>query len=276
MRKGFMCILFMLAAAGLTFWNPVRVSAAAQAEFTDNKDGTVTMNYDNTYSVRVKLVVQKTGGKQYKYDIPKGKSELLIPLTQGNGTYKLMLCRNTSGSKYAVMQSKSVKLSLDDEKLAYLTSNYIISWEDTNAAIKKAQTLTKKSKTPAQKLDAIYKYVVRNYSYDYDKAKTLTSSTTEMAYIPDIEEIYDDETGICYDISVLMASMLRSVDIPAEVVTGYTPNATTYHAWNNVYYEKQSKWKVIDATYDMQMYQAKKKYTMFKSADDYSDVVYVY
>lgn len=276
MKKRFMFLLVLMVAATLAMWFPRQVSAASQAELKDNGDGTVTMVYDNTYTVRLKLVVQKDGGKQYKYDIPKGKVELFIPLTQGNGTYKLMLCRNTSGSKYSVMQTKSISLSLSDEKAAYLTSNYIISWEATNDAIKKAQSLTKKSKTQAQKLDAIYKYVVQNYSYDFDKAKQLTSTTTEMAYIPDIDEVYDDETGICYDISVLVAAMLRSVDIPTEVVTGYTPNATTYHAWNNVFYEKQSKWKVIDATYDMQMNKAKKKYSMFKDAKDYSDIVYVY
>ena len=71
-----------------------------------------------------------------------------------------------------------------------------------------------------------------------------------------------------------MASMLRSVGVPTKVVTGYTPNATVYHAWNNVYAD--SKWNVVDATYDAQMYRAKVKYSMYKSFNDYKDVVYTY
>lgn len=275
MKKRISGILFFLAVCLFSLTVPTK-AWAADAVFTDNGDGTVKVSYDNSYKEKVKLVVQKEGGKQYKYDVPKGKSELTLPLTQGNGTYKLILCRNTTGSKYSIMQTKSVELKLDEEREAYLTSHYVISWEDTNDAIKKAQSLTKKSKTPKAKLQAIYKYIVANYSYDYDKAKDIDSLSDDMAYVPDIDEIFDAETGICYDISVLMASMLRSVEIPAQVVTGYTPNATTYHAWNNVYYDSQSKWKVIDATYDMQMYQAGKKYTMFKSASDYSDIVYTY
>lgn len=275
MKKNGFSILFFLVLILLLAGDPVKVSAA-DAEFTDNKNGTVTMSYVNNEKSKVKLVIQKDKGKQYKYDIPKGEVELTFPLTQGNGKYKLILCRNTTGSKYAVMQSKQVEMKLSAENDAFLTSHYVISWDDTNDAIKKAQSLTKKSRTPKAKLEAIYKYVVKNYSYDYKKAKNIDKLSSEMAYIPDIDQVLDDKTGICYDISVLMASMLRSVDIPAKVVTGYTPNAATYHAWNSVCYEKKENWRTVDATYDLQMYQAGKKYSMFKDPDDYKDIVYTY
>ena len=68
--------------------------------------------------------------------------------------------------------------------------------------------------------------------------------------------------------------MLRSVGVPTKVVTGYTVNATVYHAWNNVY--DNSKWNVVDATYDAQMYRAKRSYSMYKSFSDYKDIVYTY
>lgn len=250
---------------------------AESAKFTDNKDGTVTMTYNNENTVRVRLVVQLDKDKaQYKYDIPKGECEINIPLTKGNGKYKLILCKNSSGTKYSVMQQEAVTLELDNEDSAFLVSSYIVDWNTTNDAIKKAQSLTKKSKSDKDKLSAIYKYIVQNYSYDYDKAANIESLSKDMAYIPVIDDVYADKDGICYDISILFASMLRSVEIPAKVVTGYTPNATTYHAWNNVYYSPKKDWKVIDATYDLQMYQAGIKYEMFKKEKDYSDVVYTY
>ena len=268
-----LCILFFATLLSTVGTDKAKASSA---RFTDNSNGTFTMNYKNEQTVRVKLVVQLTGGKQYKYDIPTGDIELTFPLTQGNGKYTIYLCKNTEGTKYAVLQQASVELNLKDANQAFLVSDVIIDWETTNTSIKKAQSLTKKSKNDKAKLDAIYKYIVKNYSYDYDKAANVEELSKDGAYIPEIDVVFKDQKGICYDISILFASMLRSVDIPAKVVTGYTPNATTYHAWNNVYYSAKKSWKVIDATYDMQMYKAKKKYSMFKKEKDYSDVTYTY
>lgn len=245
---------------------------ADSATISNNNDGTVSLVYNNTYDTKVKLLVQLSGGKQYKYDIPKGSVNINIPMTQGNGDYKFILCRNISGTRYAVMQTVNVSQNLSSSTEAFLTSNYMLSWDDNNKAIKHAQTLAKKSK--GQKIKVIYEYVVKNYKYDYDKSDNIDELSKGNAYIPNINSVFSEKKGICYDISILLASMLRSVDVPTKVVTGYTPNANVYHAWNNVY--DNSKWNVIDATYDLQLYRAKKKYSMYKPFKDYKDIVYTY
>lgn len=245
---------------------------ADSATISNNNDGTVTMVYENTNDVKIKLLVQLSGGKQYKYDIPKGSVNIKIPMTQGNGDYKFILCKNISGTRYAVIQTVNVSQSLSSANDAFLTSNYMISWDASNQAIKHAQSLAKKSK--GKKIKVIYEYVVKNYAYDYDKSDNIDELSKGNAYIPNINTIFTAKKGICYDVSILLASMLRSVGVPTKVVTGYTPNASVYHAWNNVY--DNSKWNVIDATYDLQLYKAKRKYTMYKSFDDYKDVVYTY
>lgn len=254
------------------FVNPEK-ALADSATIENANDGTARLVYSNDYDVKVKLLVQLTGGTQYKYDIPKGNVNINIPLTQGNGEYKLVLCRNISGTKYAVMQTVSITQRLAKDSDAYLSSSYIINWDRTNAAIKKAQSLARKGSTN-DKIKYIYEYVVKNYTYDYTKAKNINDISKAAAYIPNIAKIYSEKKGICYDYSVLLASMLRSIGVPTKVVTGYTPNATVYHAWNNVYAD--SKWNVVDATYDAQMYKAKVKYSMYKSFSDYKDVVYTY
>lgn len=246
---------------------------ADSATIENANDGTVKMTYNNDYDVKVKLLVQLTGGTQYKYDIPKGSVNINIPMTQGNGEYKFILCRNISGTKYAVMQTVSITQRLATDSEAYLSSNYIIDWDKTNAAVKKAQSLAG-NKGTNDKIKYIYDFVVKNYSYDYTKAKNIDDIAKTAAYIPNVSKVYSEKKGICYDYSVLMAVMLRSVGVPTKVVTGYTPNATVYHAWNNVYAD--SKWNVIDTTYDAQMYRAKKSYSMYKSFSDYKDVVYTY
>ena len=246
---------------------------ADSAVIESGNDGTAKLTYNNEYSEKVKLLVQLTGGTQYKYDIPKGYVNINIPLTQGNGEYKLILCRNISGTKYAVVQTVSVTQRLANDNDAYLSSSYIIDWDRTNEAIKKAQSLASKGSTN-DKIKYIYEFVVKNYTYDYTKANNINDIAKTAAYIPDVSKVYSEKKGICYDYSVLLASMLRSVGVPTKVVTGYTPNATVYHAWNNVYAD--SKWNVIDSTYDAQMYRAKRSYSMYKSFSDYKDVVYTY
>lgn len=272
MNKFYKYMFAVLALFIVCFVNPDK-ALADSAVIENANDGTAKLTYNNEYDVKVKLLVQLTGGTQYKYDIPKGSVNINIPLTQGNGEYKLILCRNISGTKYAVIQTVSITQRLANDNDAYLSSSYIISWDKTNAAIKKAQSLASKG-DKNDKIKYIYEYVVKNYSYDYTKAKNINDITKDYAYIPDVAKVYSEKKGICYDYSVLLASMLRSVGVPAKVVTGYTPNVKVYHAWNNVYAD--SKWNVIDATYDAQMYKAKAKYSMYKSFSDYKDVVYTY
>lgn len=263
-------ILILFLVIGIT--EPDKAMADT-ATIESSNDGTAKLIYNNEYDVKVKLLVQLTGGKQYKYDIPKGKVDINIPLTEGNGEYKFIICRNISGTRYAVMQTVSVTQRLSDETAAYLSSSYIIDWNKTNEAIKKAQSLASKG-SRNDKIKYIYEYVVKNYTYDYDKAKNIDDIAKTAAYIPNISKVYSEKKGICYDYSVLLASMLRSIGVPAKVVTGYTPNATVYHAWNNIYTD--SKWNVVDSTYDAQMYRAGRKYSMYKSFNDYKDVVYTY
>lgn len=272
MNKLYKFIFAMIMLFVVCFIRPDK-ALADSAVIENSNDGTAKLTYNNEYDAKIKLLVQLSGGTQYKYDIPKGSVDINIPLTQGNGEYKLILCRNIAGTKYAVMQTVSITQTLSDDNDAYLASSYIVNWDVTNAAIKKAQALARKGGSK-NKIKYIYEYVVKNYTYDYTKAKNINDIAKTSAYIPNVSNIYSAKKGICYDYSILLASMLRSVGVPTKVVTGYTPNATVYHAWNNVYAD--SRWNVIDATYDAQMYRAKASYSMYKKFSDYKDVVYTY
>ncbi|MDY6325306.1 MAG: transglutaminase-like domain-containing protein [Catonella sp.] len=273
--KKFRHILFLVAMMFIFAIVSPNRAFADDASITNNENGTIRLSFNNTYSEKIKLLVQLTGGKMFKYDIPKGNVNVNIPLTEGNGEYKIILAKNISGTRYSVLQTSVIKLSVSSSTSPYLTSNIIIDWDTTNKAVKKAQQLTKGKSGNSAKFKAVYNYVVKNYSYDYDKLSILDSLSKDGSYIPNIDSIYSSKKGICYDISIMMASMLRSVDVPTKVVTGYTPNAANnqYHAWNNVYI---SSWKIVDATYDMQMYKAGKKYSTYKPSSQYKTIVYTY
>lgn len=47
----------------------------------------------------------------------------------------------------------------------------------------------------------------------------------------------EDQTGICFDYSAVMATMLRTQNIPTRMEIGYVSikDETLYHAWISVY-----------------------------------------
>ncbi len=255
---------------------PQNTEEVGDGLFTDNGNGTVSFSYNNTGDKRCKVVIRLNEGKMYQYDIPSGQCDLVFPLSQGNGRYQVMLCRNTTGSKYMIVGAKTIELKTDDALSVFLTSNYIINWNTENEAIKKAYELTKGLKDDKDKIEAIYEYMVKNFSYDYEKMESVKEESTDKAYVPSIDDTYATKNGICYDLSALTASMLRSVSIPAKVVTGYTGNTVSYHAWNSIYYSPVKDWKTVDITYDILMFRDGKRYSMFKKDEYYSDVYYQY
>ena len=76
--------------------------------------------------------------------------------------------------------------------------------------------------------------MVKNISYDYDKAKTVQSG-----YLPKLDTVLAERKGICFDYAALMAGMLRSQGIPCKLVVGYA--GTAYHAWISVW-SKETGW----------------------------------
>ena len=144
-----------------------------------------------------------------------------------------------------------------DEKSVYLGSVQNINWSNSNLSIQNAIQLTSGTSDLEEKAKILYKHMVYNYAYDYNKLSSLPST-----YLPSIDSTYKSKKGICYDFSSLYAAMLRSQGIYAKLVKGYTPNATGYHAWNEVYDSKAKKWLIIDTTYDLQVIPKNKKVSM--------------
>lgn len=249
----------------------------------DNKNGTVTVTYNNANKSKIAVTVKKDGSNtQYNYFLNGGAIDTEIPLTAGNGTYKVSVLKNIEASRYSPLSSEEVQLSLSDEKSAYLTSNQMISWTSKNEAVKKANSLCEKYKSQYSKIKVIYKYLVTNYHYDYEKYYQNSSGNLSY-YTPNVDETFNSKKGICYDMAALTAAMMRSVGLQTKMVTGYPKtayyNGSQYHAWNKVYAKKYRKWVVIDVTCDMCLYEQGVKYnklSMKKKASLYSNVKYTW
>lgn len=269
-------LVCMFAVSVLIFG--VSAFAAGDVEISDNGTGTVNITYHNPDNKMIAIQVVKSGtSNPYKYFASGKTINVDVPMTLGNGTYKVGVYKNTTGNKYSPLSEETIKLNLSNDKAPFLSSSQLVDWNTKNAAIKQATKLTKSCKTDNDKIKEIYKYIVENFSYDFDKLKQLSSNSN---YIPDIDKVYKAKKGICYDISSLMASMLRSQSVATKLVTGYPTNsnlpANTYHAWNKAYDSAKGSWLIIDATTDMQLYKKVDYSAMAKKSKEYSKESLVY
>lgn len=271
-----LCFIFLMAPAAI-------VHAENGVGISDNRNGTVTIKYGNNSNTKIAITVKKTGDNlQYNYFVQEKNLNAIIPMTLGNGTYTISVLKNIEGNRYSPLSSKEVTLKLKDYKSSYLTSNEMIKWSKKNAAIKKANKIAKKYKGQLSKVKGIYKYLVTTYHYDYDKFSKNTNGSLSY-YMPNINTTYKTKKGICYDLSALTASMLRSIGVQTKMITGYPSNkyydGRSYHAWNKLYSKEKKKWLIIDVTCDVCLYEQKTKFSklvMIKKSSEYSNVKYEY
>ena len=192
--------------------------------------GFVSVSYTGGKDVRIKVQITKTGGTTYTYNLNNKGTAETFPLTEGDGKYTVKVFENTSGTKYAQAYSCPLELKLTSEFSPFLYSNQYVNFNDSSKVVAKAAELTKGMETDLDKVTAIYHYVINNITYDYDLAATVPSG-----YLPDVDAVLTSGTGICFDYAAVMASMLRSQNIPCKLIVGYA--GTVYHAWINVYIE---------------------------------------
>ena len=95
--------------------------------------------------------------------------------------------------------------------------------------------------TDAERVQAIYSWMVTNLEYDYDYHVL-------FQYF-DVRKTLHTKQGVCFDFSHLFAAFCRSQNIPCYAVDGisYKDNSVQ-HTWNRVYYD--GTWWNVDITTD--------------------------
>ncbi len=247
-------------------------------DFAQSSEGIVKVLLNTGGKVKTKLIIQ-SGEIKYTYNLMDNSNYVNFPLQLGNGNYTVKIYENTVGTKYKNVYAESGEVKIAAENKVYLTSTQQVNWNQKDDAVLLAQQLidaelkakitkTKNNKsvlTESEIIAVLYNYVVKNISYDYEKIKTLSYN-----YVPDIDVILKDKKGICYDYSVVLASMLRSQGIPAKLIKGYSTTTDVYHAWNEIYLSGEKRWIIVDTTFDAYMYKHKKSYKMEKSVSQYT------
>ncbi len=214
-------------------------------------NGYVMVKYTGSVG-KIKVQISK-GELTYTYDLNARDAYEVFPLSEGDGAYTVKVFENVKGKQYSQAFSQEVSVSLADQFEPFLYPNQYVNFSQGSAAVQKGAQLAAGAADDLGIVDAVYNYVIDNLTYDTEKAASVQSG-----YLPDVDKVLAEGKGICFDYAALMVSMLRSQDIPAKLVVGYTGSA--YHAWVNVYidgvgwidnyiYFDGTNWSLADPTF---------------------------
>ncbi len=270
--------IFTITALLILSGTSALASTSIDVNSENTDEGYVSIKFNTGSTKKIKLLI-KNDDQKYYYNLSNSEDYVNFPLQLGDGQYSVAIYENTSGNKYRKLVSESFMVEIEDENSVFLNSIQEVSFDEEDEAIIYAQKLVdeateaKRTKlgnefaelTTEEIIDLYYNYVVKNIKYDYDKIHDL-----KYNYLPDINDTFNVGTGICYDYSSLLASMLRSQGVPAKLVKGYTSWTDVYHAWNEVYLESEERWVIVDTTYDSYLYLRNRSYTFEKSESVYS------
>lgn len=200
-----------------------------------------------------KVKLQLTGPNQITYTYDLSSSYEAFPFTSSNGSYTIAVFENISGNQYAVACQETVSVSIANEFLPYLYSNQYVNFTADSLTVEAARKLASDADSDLTVVSNVYNYIIKNSTYDYDKAKNVQSG-----YIPVVDDFLTSKTGICFDFASTMAAMLRSQGIPTRLEIGYAGEA--YHAWISTYLDEKGwvngiiefdgvSWKLMDPTF---------------------------
>ena len=223
---------------------------SATVDVSNISEGYIMADYHGTSS-KVKLQITGPDGVTYTYNLHGGYET--FPVTAGNGTYTIGVFENISETKYSTALSFTVDAGITNEFGPYLYPNQYVNFDTSSLPVSKAVELAYTANTDLEVVENVYNYIIDHFTYDYDKAKSVVSG-----YLPVVDDVYRANTGICFDYAAVMATMLRSQNIPTRLEVGYM--GEEYHAWISIYIEDigwingiiefdGSTWNLMDPTF---------------------------
>lgn len=213
-------------------------------------EGYIMVSYTGTNS-KPKLQLTMPEGVTYTYNLSGGYE--VFPLTGGNGTYLIQVFENMEGTAYSTLYTQSLDVVLSDALKPYLYANQYVNFTKDSKVAALGAELAYSANNDLEVVQEIYNYIISHFTYDYDKAQTVAKG-----YLPIVDEILLSQTGICFDYAAVMATMLRTQNIPTRLEVGYIED--TYHAWISVYIKEHGwingmiefdglDWKLMDPTF---------------------------
>ena len=223
----------------------------AVIDVSNSAEGYICASYTGT-NEKVKLQIKGPDGVTYTYNL-HGNGYEVFPLTAGSGSYTVGVFENISGTKYSTALSAQFEAGITNTFGPYLYPNQYVNFTATSLPIAKAVELAYPAGSDLEVVEQVYNYIISHFSYDYDKAATVVSG-----YLPVVDDVYRSNTGICFDYAAVMATMLRTQNIPTRLEVGYV--GEEYHAWISVYIKDMgwvngiiefdgTNWNLMDPTF---------------------------
>ena len=214
-------------------------------DFSNTSQGYISIMYngDSTENAIAKIIHGET---EFIYTLSGDKD--VFPLNRGDGTYTVKVYQRLNSGQYKSVLTKKLSVNLENQLLPYLHPSQIVNYKADSLAVVYAERTCVEINSDLEKLQVLYAYVVENITYDHIKA-----TNVESGYLSSVDSTYISKTGICYDYSVLLASMLRSQCIPTKLVMGYLNGTTIFHAWNEIYLA-DSGWVTVNIFLDKNVF----------------------
>lgn len=222
----------------------------------NSSNGIITVkNIEHEYMI---LHIEKEDtGETCNFYIENDDREHNIMLTMGKGRYNIDVYAKDEKKEPIIENSYEVELN---RSIKYRGSSYnveIDKYRDTiNNVIKQNNW---DNKAP---LEDVWEYFKYNYRYDYKTEKDIETGKIEVM-IPNIDRVYENKTGICYDIASFMTCVCRELYGEARLCIGrYSDDKEgLYHAWCEV--NVDGNWINMDTL-------RREKYNNFDNIDKYS------
>ena len=224
----------------------------AQIDASNTSEGYVMVKYSGSVS-KIRVQITRDGGSTYTYALNNSGSYEVFPLSQGSGGYSINIYENVSGNQYALALGQYISVSLRNSFLPFLYPNQYVNFYNGSQTVAKGARLASTAANDLEVVENIYNYVIHNISYDFNKAANIS-----FGYLPNVDSVLSSGIGICFDYAAVMATMLRTQNIPTKLVVGYAGNI--YHAWistymtdvgwvNGIIYFDGQSWKRMDPTF---------------------------
>lgn len=225
----------------------------ATIDASNASEGYVMVKYSGS-NKKIKVQITRSGKATYTYNLNSEGRYEVFPLTGGNGSYTIGVFTNVSGTQYAEALKKNLDVTLRSGTLPFLYPSQYVNFNANSKTVAKGAELAAGAANDLEIVTKVYNYVIGNISYDTAKAQSVKSG-----YLPAVDTILNSKKGICFDYAAVMASMLRSQQIPTRLEVGYVSNGA-YHAWISVYISEVGwvngviqfdgqNWKLMDPTF---------------------------
>ena len=229
-------------------------NALATVDYSHTSDGYVMAKYTGTVG-KIKVRITGPTGVSQIYNLNSNGSFESYPLTASNGSYTIDILESV-GTGYAFAHTFTFNVTLSSALAPFLRPSQYVNYSYGDSAVTLASKLCAGTSTALEKVDRVYSWLVDNVVYDHD----LAASNIAGGYAGDTNKVVNQKKGICLDYAATMAAMLRSQNVPTQVISGDVSGGG-FHAWVNVYvqdvgwvyggaiYFDGSAWHRMDPTY---------------------------